>query len=236
MDIDTKTRGWSRTARMLAAAATLSLLYSLSWGMGRGRAQGEELQVVPGTESFVEHDLKDPLPATLAVSFGGQNWDLKALGSGLRKKYLFKVYVAVLYADASADLGADPAPVVTSGDIARRMVLVLKRNIDGAKISEAISEGFIDKVWKKKPEGDLKAKLDEFIAFFGGQLKEGETIELTYLPGIGLLTSVSGQAKPIVTEPRLARDIWGIWLGADPISEDLRDELVLRVTPGSRPE
>lgn len=195
-------------------------------------AQGEDLQVTPGTETFKEHDLDAPLPASLTVNYGGQSWNLKALGSGLRKKYIFKVYVAALYADSGADFGPDPAAFVNSTDIPKRMVLVLKRDLDAKKIAEAISEGFIHNVWKEKPEPGLKKELDNFIAFFGGELKSDQTIELTYLPGVGLLTSVSGQAKPIVTEPRLARDIWGIWLGDRPISESLREELVLRVTPG----
>lgn len=225
-----------RTRTLVVTLAALAAFVPGHPALRSAAAQGETLTVTPGPETFKEHDLPDPLPATLSVSYGGQSWELKALGSGLRKKYVFKVYVVALYADASADFGADPAPFVNSADIAKRIVLVLKRNLDGSKISEAISEGFIHNVWKQKPEPELEAKLNEFIAFFGGKLEDGQTIELTYLPGIGLLTSVSGQARPIVTEPRLAQDIWGIWLGDRPISEDLREELVLRVTPGKKPE
>ena len=148
------------------------------------------------------------------------------IGSGLSKKMMVKLYVAVLYVDAHAELGADPAAAVCQRDIARRMILVVKRDLDASRIADGISRGFVDNVWKARPDSTLQVRLDEYISFFGGELKNGQCLEITYLPGHGMFTRVSGAARPIVTEPRLARGIWGIWLGETPISENLRAKLV----------
>lgn len=215
-------------------------LFTLLAGYGNARAQPESpilaappdsLALVAGPEVVRVDHIDDPLPTRIDISHGGDSWALRMIGSGLRKKMMFKVYVAVLYVDASADLGPDPARAVCQQDIARRMILVVKRDLDAARIADAISRGFIDNVWKAPPDSLLAARLDEYISFFGGELKDGECLEVTYLPGHGMFTRVSGAAKPIITEPRLAQGIWGIWLGDTPISEDLRSKLVSGATP-----
>lgn len=196
-------------------------------------APAESLLVIDGPETFKQHDLDTPLPTALTLGYGDRRWNLKLLGSGLRKKMVFKVYVAVLYADSTVALGNDPAEAVCQQDIARRMVLVVKRDLEASRVADAISRGFIENVWKAPPDSALARELQRYIDFFGGQLKEGQRLDVTYLPGHGMFTSVSGSPRPLVTEPRLAHGIWSIWLGKTPISEDLRAKLVARVTPES---
>lgn len=190
------------------------------------RAQGEQLAVTAGEKTFADENLDAPLPASLDVAYGGQKVTLRALGSGLRKKLVFKVYVAALYVDDTVTLGADPAADVCGQDVARHITLVMKRGLGADKISEAIHEGFINSVWRKEPDEALRQKLDEFVAGFTGELQSGDRIELTYLPGVGLLTTLGGRSLPIVSEPRIARDIWCIWLGPRPVSDDLKKGLV----------
>ncbi len=199
----------------------------------RATAGAESLEVIDGPDTFKQHDLDTPLPTRLTLGYGGRSWNLKLLGSGLRKKMVFKVYVAVLYADSTAVLGDDPAQAVCQQDIARRMVIVVKRDLDASRIADAIARGFIENVWKSPPDSSLAEELERYIAFFGGELKEGQRLDVTYLPGHGMFTSVSGEPRPLVTEPRLAHGIWSIWLGKTPISEDLREKLVARVVPES---
>lgn len=199
----------------------------------RATAGAESLEVIDGPDTFKQHDLETPLPTRLTLGYGGRSWNLKLLGSGLRKKMVFKVYVAVLYADSAAVLGDDPAQAVCQQDIARRMVIVVKRDLDASRIADAIARGFIENVWKAPPDSLLAEELERYIAFFGGELKEGQRLDVTYLPGHGMFTSVSGEPRPLVTEPRLAHGIWSIWLGKTPISEDLRARLVERVAVDS---
>lgn len=228
IEIGTRWRNGSRAG--LVGALLLGALLAGGLRPGSARAQGEQLTVTPGAGTFADENLAVPLPATLGVSYGGQHWEMRALGSGLRKKLVFKVYVAALYVDDKAALGADPAADVCGQDIARHITLTMKRGLAADKISEAIHEGFVNSVWRKEPDEALRKKLDEFVAGFTGELKEGDRVELTYLPGVGLLTALGGRSLPIVAEPRIARDIWCIWLGAKPVSGDLRKGLVRLVT------
>jgi hypothetical protein len=155
---------------------------------------------------------------------------MRATGSGVRKKLILKVYAAALYVDEKAPLGTKPLDSLAYDDFPRRLVLSFRRNVEGKRIREAMEEGF-ETVWKAKPGPELNARLDEFLHWFDGGIRNGETIELTYLPGEGLYTVVAGTAYPAITRPDIARSVWQIWLGPEPVASDLRRDLVRLLFP-----
>jgi hypothetical protein len=191
-------------------------------------------RVTPGAETFVDPstDVVFPKSVTIAAA-DGRTIELVAAGSGVRKKFIVKVYAAALWYDRAAPLATRPVDNLALDDIARRLVLSFRRDVGGDKIVEAFREGF-DKTWKAKPGPDLATDLDEFLAWFDGGMKEGDTIELTYIPGEGLYTVVAGRAHPVVRNPSIARSLWSIWLGPEPVSGDLRRDLVRFLTARSR--
>ena len=81
---------------------------------------------------------------------------LKLNGGGIRTKAIFKVYVGALYLESPS---RDAAAVVSSDQL-KRMQLSLLRDLDKAKITEAITEGFDRN--SKAQMGALKARLDRF--------------------------------------------------------------------------
>lgn len=184
-------------------------------------------RVTPSGESFTDPSTDLAFPLSVRIrTLDGRDLHLTATGSGVRKKLVVKVYGAALYADAAASLGSNPIDALTREDMARRLVMTFKRGVDGGKIRDAYREGLVDKVWRTKPTGDLAYEFDRFLEYFDAGVKEGESIELTYVPGEGLYTVVGGQPKPMVARPEIARQIWSIWLGASPVSEDLKNGLV----------
>lgn len=184
-------------------------------------------RVTPGAETFVDPATDVVFPRTVTIAAAdGRTIDLVAAGSGVRKKFVVKVYAAALWYDASTPLSSRPVDNLALDDMARRLVMTFQRDVDGDNIVKAYREGF-DKVWAgAKPGPDLATDLDEFLARFEGGVKKGESIELTYIPGEGLYTVVAGRAWPVVRTREIARSIWGIWLGPDPVSGDLRRDLV----------
>jgi hypothetical protein len=184
-------------------------------------------------KTFVDPSSNTVFPTGITVTTrSGEAVHLTATGSGVRKKLLFKVYAAALYVDALAPLGTVPVNTIASTDMARRIVMVFLRDVDGDKLREGLREGF-ETVWKGKPGPELAAELDTFLSWMAGGIKEGQTIELTYLPGEGLYTTVAGVTHPAITRPDIARSIWQIWLGVEPISGDLKRDLV-RLTGDTR--
>jgi hypothetical protein len=188
----------------------------------------ERIRVDSEGKTFVDPASDTVFPTAMTVlSRSGDVVHLTATGSGVRKKLVFKVYAAALYVDALAPLGTVPVNTIASADIARRLVLVFLRDVDGPRLKEGMRESFETTVWKgRKPGPELAADLDMFFSWMDGGLKEGQTIELTYLPGEGLYVTIAGVTHPVISRPDIARGIWQNWIGLEPISGELKRDLV----------
>jgi hypothetical protein len=180
-----------------------------------------------GADTFVDPSTGATFPRTVTIATAdGRTIELAAAGSGVRKKFVVKVYAAALWYDVAAPLSSRPLDNLALDDMARRLVMTFQRDVDGDAIVKAYREGF-DKAWGgAKPGPDLATDLDEFLARFEGGVRKGESIELLYIPGEGLYTLVAGRAGPVVRTPQIARSLWSIWLGPEPVSGDLRRDLV----------
>jgi len=183
-------------------------------------------RIRPEPETFVDPSTSVVFPRALRVTTSaGETRHMIATGSGARRKLMVTVYAAALYVDALAPLGRVPVSTIASADIPRRLVLSFRRDVDGNRLKEGMRDGF-DLVWKGKPGPELADDLDLFQSWMAGGIRSGQTIELTYLPGEGLYTTVAGVAHPAITRPDIARGIWHAWLGVEPISGKLKRGLV----------
>jgi len=140
-------------------------------------------------------------------------------GMGLRKKVVFKVYVAGLYVETPSK---DAATIISSDQI-KSMRLSILRSLDAAKITEAISEGFEKNSTAQM--GALKARLEKFNAMFPN-VKEGDEIVMTYVPGKGTVVTAKGVEKGVIEGKDFADALFAVWLGANPVQEDLKRALL----------
>lgn len=140
-------------------------------------------------------------------------------GMGLRTKAIFKVYVAGLYAETPSN---NAASLVASEQL-KQVRLVMLRDLSKNKISEAVMEGFEKNSKTQMPK--LKQRLDQFIAAIP-DLKEGEDLVITYIPGKG--TTLSTKAGDRITTPGkdFADALFSVWLGATPVDEKLKQGLL----------
>ena len=140
---------------------------------------------------------------------------LRLLGMGLRKKLLIKVYLASLYAELPGD---DAAQVISSEQI-KRVQMNMLRDLDRGKIVEAVQQGFERNAGPQMPR--LQQRLDRFLAAIP-DLRGGQTIVITYLPGRGTLVQ-AGSGEPIVVEGKdFADALFSVWLGPSPVAGDLK--------------
>ncbi len=176
------------------------------------------------------------------------------VGVGVRKKFVVKVYAMALYIDEAEGRHAFPALVsraggrdhakLTSGDHAQSFVmwgtfgklakLHFVRDVDAAKIRGAFEEGLEEELSDKSPP-EIKQAAQQFLAMFDKDLKEGQEIVLRTSADGKIEATVAGAAKTGPQSARLARAVWGIWLGAKPISADLRRGLIERIDVLGKP-
>lgn len=144
---------------------------------------------------------------------------LKLNGMGLRKKIIFKVYVAGLYLETPSKNAA----AIVSSDQVKSMRLSILRSLEAAKITEAISEGFEKNSSGQMPA--LKARLGRFNAMFPS-VRTGDEILMTYIPGKGTVVTARGVEKGVIEGKDFADALFSVWLGADPVQEDLKKALL----------
>ncbi|MEP6471393.1 MAG: chalcone isomerase family protein [Acidobacteriota bacterium] len=155
------------------------------------------------------------LPETTTV----EGKTLKLNGSGLRKKVVFKVYVAGLYLETPT---RDAAAVISSDQI-KRMQLSVLRSLSTAQINEAINEGFEKN--SRAQMAALKSRLGRLNAMIPN-VEKGDQILLTYVPGKGTVVSAKNVEKGVIEGKDFADALFSVWLGANPVQEDLKAALL----------
>lgn len=142
-------------------------------------------------------------------------------GLGLREKTMFNVdiYVAALYVkektqDADKILGADEEKCIC---------MKFVHDVEKDKMTDAWDEGF------EKNAGDdadkLKdriKKLDDWMA----DLKVGDSMTFTYIPGKGVEVKVKDEVKGTIEGWDFAKVFFAIWLGPEPPTDDLKNGLL----------
>ena len=187
-----------------------------------------------------------------SLTLGGRPYVL--LGAGVRKKFLVKVYAMALYVEEADARHAFPALVsragghdhakLTSADHAqsfemwgtfgKHAVLHFVRDVDAAKIRDAFAEGLEDELSEKAP-ADLKQATQQFLDLFDQDLKNGQEIVIHTGADGKIDVTLPGGIKHGPESGKLARSVWGIWLGQKPISADLRRALVERIDVLGKP-
>jgi hypothetical protein len=173
-------------------------------------------------EVIIEKNSKTEFPTEITMSdAAGAEYALRATGTGLRKKFVFKVYAACFYVDQEVEFDASPQETAINGDFAKGIVMHFLRDVDSNKIAGAFTEG----IRKTLAEGHDEA-VDAFAAMFSEKVMKGETIELDYLPGSGLSARQAGADLGRIDDPAVIAAIWATWFGEKPISGDLKHGLL----------
>ena len=144
---------------------------------------------------------------------------LKLNGAGLRKKFLFKVYVAGLYVENPSKNAAS----ILSATEVKSMRLHILRSLHGSQITDAIAEGFERNSKDQIPK--LKARLDKLGTMIP-DVKDGDEIALTWVPDKGTEVAVRGTDRGVIEGQDFADALFAVWLGPNPVQDDLKKALL----------
>jgi hypothetical protein len=156
------------------------------------------------------------------VSVEGVDLELQGLAL-LRYKIFFKGYVAALYLDP----GEDRARVL--GDVPRRLEIEYFWSIPAALFAEATIDGI-----RKNVDADrfreLGPQIERFNALYA-DIAPGDRYQLTYLPRVGTELALNGSPLGRVEGADFAAALFSIWLGDEPFSESMKEQLLAK--PGT---
>jgi len=170
---------------------------------------------------------EDVVEPRTGVRFPAAIAEMSLLGVGLRTKTILKVkvYAIALYvADAAlaGPLKGKSAPALAHelvwGDFPKEIHLHLVRDVSASQMQEAIREAL---------QHADKARVDTFVSYFS-DIKTGEEYVLRWAPGGTLETIAKGTPKPPIADKNFAAAVFGIWLGDDPIQDDIKRDLMAR--------
>ena len=148
------------------------------------------------------------------------NADLALSGAGLRKRLFFQVYAIGLYVrERKADPIAQPGP--------KRVHIHMLRDVGAEQFTEALADGI------KANHGEAEAKaLEPRIKQLGAimaQLKQAKTGMVIALDWTGHETLLVVDGKPAgapIQGEDFYRALLRIWLGEQPVQEDLKKALL----------
>ena len=182
----------------MRALIALALTFGLATPALADRAEGKEI------------------PTTATV--GGQ--ELKLNGWGIRKKFVVKVYVGALYLAAPTK---SPEEVVKQ-DAPKAVRMTFLRDVSKSQIMDAFREGFAANTGRDAP-AKFAAQLDQLAAGIPGEMKEGQVLEVAWVPGTGTVVS-SGESKAVVQGKDFSDALFMNWFGPRPPNDDLKRRML----------
>jgi hypothetical protein len=157
---------------------------------------------------------------TLADSVEVDGTQLVLNGVGLRKKLWVEVYVAGLYLPAKT---TDAGAAMESAGPKKVVMHFLTDKATKSKMDDAWREGF--EANTPGSGATLGSEIARFVDFFG-DMKEGDVIELTMVPGSGTTATLNGTEVGVISRDDFAPALLSVWLGPAPPTEDLKHGLL----------
>lgn len=157
-----------------------------------------------------------------AVQVGNSRLQLN--GAGIRYKAVFKVYTAGLYLGSKA---ATPEAVLAAPG-AKRMHIVMLRDIDGNELGKLFTRGMQDNASKEDFSKSIAGtiRMSEIFSL-RKKLTAGENFSVDWIPGTGTVVMLNGKpAGEPIKEPEFFSSMMKIWLGNNPADAQLKDALL----------
>ena len=146
---------------------------------------------------------------------------LQLNGLGIRYKFFFKIYIAALYVQ---DRSSNAQAIVSSADAKRMSMVFLYDEVPREKLVAGWNEGFENNLTAEQLAA-LQPRIDQFNAMFE-TVKQGDVINLDYVPEKGTVVQIKGQQKGVVPGQDFNQALLKIWLGEYPVGDDLKQALL----------
>ena len=143
-------------------------------------------------------------------------------GSGLREKYTFDLYVAALYLRRPS---MDANKVITDDAEMGIHLELVSNKVTREKFVETVKEGFGKSSHGKATDEQIK----KFMELFKGEFKDGDKIDIDYIPNKGVIVSMNGKKLGTVSGLEFKKALFSIWLGKKPADSSLKNGMLGKV-------
>tara|TARA_B100000674_G_scaffold100597_2_gene73165 strand:- start:1619 stop:2182 length:564 start_codon:yes stop_codon:yes gene_type:complete len=151
------------------------------------------------------------------------NEDYVLNGAGIRDKFIFDIYTIGLYVKEKSTSSS----VILNSDANKYVrIVIVSRLVTAERFSDGLDEGF-----EKSTGGNIDPIKDEIELVrkgFGSDFEKGDEF-IVFLGKTGETTIYKKGRKPYVIPSKnkvFQKALLGMWIGEDPILDDLKDELL----------
>lgn len=140
-------------------------------------------------------------------------------GGGLREKYFFDLYVAALYLKEKS---TDASKIINKHEEMAISLKLVSDKVTREKFIETVKEGFAKATAGKA----TKEEISKFTGLFKDSFKNGDKINLEYVPGKGVQVKKNGTLLGTIEGLEFKKALFSIWLGSKTVDETLRDGML----------
>lgn len=141
-------------------------------------------------------------------------------GAGVRNKFHLKVYVGALYLPAKSN---DPIAIIGKNEPQLAVITITSILMTSGSMAKYIAEGFVKSTGGKT--APIQNEIDQAVKMFNSSpISKNDVFEIFYLPEeAGIKAFKNGKFLHFVPcGMEFKKAIFGIWLGNDPVDEDLK--------------
>lgn len=161
---------------------------------------------------------------TMDITIREQPVKLTLTGVAVRQKFFLNVYAIGSYVREGASVHTAEELAVL--DQPKQLHLVMERDVKGPDIAEA----FLIAIRQNYPLPNFEAEVDQLTRLMRDHdLKKGDHIYLTHLPGVGLRCQIINKGEFTIENPAFSHAVWDIYLGKINVGEGVKKGLTSRL-------
>jgi hypothetical protein len=142
-------------------------------------------------------------------------------GSGVRTKAFMQLYAAGLYL---VQPSSSAAQVLAADEPMALRVKITSGFVSQSSLVASLEEGFENATGGKTQP--LREQISQFRACFQDDIEKGDTFDMVYIPGHGVIVIKNGKRKGVVPGMEFKQALYGIWLSDKPADGTLKQALL----------
>ncbi len=143
--------------------------------------------------------------------------DLVLNGAGIRRKFIFKIYVGALYLTKEANT---PELAISTEGGKRILMHFLYDKVEKKSLDDAWWDGFKSNHTEQEMAA-LNDRITQFVSLFGDSL-EGDQITLDFLPPETTRVTINDSVKGKIQGVDFYQGLMRVWLGESPVTVALK--------------
>ena len=146
---------------------------------------------------------------------------LTLIGAGLRERGWLDIYTMGAYAENRT---CDPQMLI-SMDGAKSLRIDLLRDVDAKSMAAEIGKA-LEKNLPPDVPPDLRSQIDTFRGYFKKDLEKGDSMEMTYVPGVGTALMQNREQQGVTVPDKGFADIlWASFFSSETCCSGLKKQI-----------